>query len=77
MIALYSTVDKPGLIIKGIPSKVKSSVTEVVGELRLSSNILHYKKPKASNEGNNLHGMALTLIAAHPSGDSDGEGGRH
>ena len=59
IVELYSTLDKLGLLIEGIPSVVKSSVTEVTGELRLSSYILHYEKLKASNEGNNLKKSSL------------------
>jgi hypothetical protein len=59
IVELYSTLDKLGLLIEGIPSVVKSSVTEVTGELRLSSYILHYENLKASNEGNILKKSSL------------------
>mmetsp|Transcript_2314 Transcript_2314/g.3433 ORF Transcript_2314/g.3433 Transcript_2314/m.3433 type:complete len:205 (+) Transcript_2314:256-870(+) len=59
IVELYSTLDKLGLLIEGIPSVVKRFVTEVTGELGRSSNILHYEKLKGSNEGNNLKKSSL------------------
>ena len=59
LIEFYSTLDKLGLLIEYIPSEVKSSVTEVTGKLRLSANILHCEKLKASNEDKNLQKSSL------------------
>merc|ERR1719457_344416 len=59
VVELDSTLGKLGLLIKGVPSKVKGSVTEVTWELRFSGNIFHDEKLKSSNEGNNLEKSSL------------------
>eukprot|EP01083_Nonionella_stella_P153739 494326_1 len=62
LVQLYSTLDKLGLLVEGIPSKVKSSVTEVTWEItRLGTvgRVLHNGKLKSSNEGNNLEKSSL------------------
>jgi hypothetical protein len=59
VVKLDSTLGKLGLLIEGIPSEVKSSVTEVSRELSLSGNILHDEKLKASNECDDLKKSSL------------------
>mmetsp|Transcript_2313 Transcript_2313/g.3431 ORF Transcript_2313/g.3431 Transcript_2313/m.3431 type:complete len:205 (+) Transcript_2313:256-870(+) len=54
IVELYSTLDKLGLLIEGIPSVVKRFVTEVTGELSLSGYILHDSKLKESYEKDEL-----------------------
>jgi hypothetical protein len=59
VVQLNSTLGKLGLLIEGVPSEVKSSVTEVTRELSLSGNILHDEKLKASYECNDLKKSTL------------------
>jgi hypothetical protein len=54
-----STFGKLGLLIEGVPSEVKSSITEITRELSLSGNILHDEKLKASDESNDLEKSSL------------------
>jgi len=54
VVKLNSTLGKLGLFIKGIPSEVKSSVTEVTNEFTFSGNILHNSNLKETNEGEDL-----------------------
>ena len=54
VVELDSTLGKLGLFIEVVPSEVKSSVTEVTGELSLSSNILHNSKLKESYKEDEL-----------------------
>jgi hypothetical protein len=48
-----------GLLIEGVPSEVKSSVTEITGKLSLSSNILHVSKLEGSYEEDDLDKSSL------------------
>jgi hypothetical protein len=59
VVKLNSTLGKLGLLIEGVPSEVKRSVTEVSGELSLSGNILHDEKLKDSNECDDLKKSSL------------------
>mmetsp|Transcript_12324 Transcript_12324/g.8628 ORF Transcript_12324/g.8628 Transcript_12324/m.8628 type:complete len:220 (-) Transcript_12324:26-685(-) len=59
VVKLDSTLGKLGLLIEGVPSEVKSSVTEVTNEFSLAGNILHYSKLKSSNEGDDLEKTGL------------------
>jgi len=54
VVQLNGTLGKLGLLIEGVPSKVKSTVTEVTNELVLAGNILHDAKLKSTNEGEDL-----------------------
>ncbi|KAL7441839.1 hypothetical protein ACHAXH_005689 [Discostella pseudostelligera] len=57
IVQLNSTLGKLGLLIEGIPSKVKSTITEVTNELSGGSTVgtvLHDAKLQGTNEGNNL-----------------------
>jgi hypothetical protein len=54
IVQLNSTLGELGLLIKGVPSKVKSSITEVTDELALSSHILHHGKLEEANKGQDL-----------------------
>ena len=66
IVQFNGTLGKLGLFIEGVPSEVKSSITEVTNELVSSSfNVLHDEEFKEANEGKNLKG----------SGDRDGERG--
>ena len=58
LVELDSTLRKLGLLIEGVPSEVKSLVTEVTRELS-SSNVLHYEELKESNESDNLEKSSL------------------
>ena len=62
IVELDSTLGKLGLLIEGIPSEVKRSITEVTGEVtRLGTvgRVLHDSKLKSSNEGDNLEKSSL------------------
>ena len=58
LVELDSTLNKLGLLIEGVPSEVKSSVTEVTGELS-SSDVLHYEELEESYKSNNLEKSSL------------------
>merc|ERR1719251_790941 len=59
VVELNSTLGELGLLIEGVPSEVKRSVTEVTGELSLSGNILHDEELEGSDEGNDLEKSGL------------------
>jgi hypothetical protein len=59
VVQLDSTLGKLGLLIEGVPSEVKSSVTEVSGGLSISGNILHDEELKASYECDDLKKTSL------------------
>ena len=68
VVKLNSTLGKLGLLIEGVPSEVKSSVTEVTNELTLAGNILHDGKLQESNEGKDLKSTGnRNLKGASPS----------
>jgi hypothetical protein len=54
VVQLDGTLGKLGLLIEGIPTEVKSSVTEITNELALSGDILHDGKLEEANEGQDL-----------------------
>ena len=58
VVKLNSTLRKLGLLIEGVPSEVKSLVTEVTRELS-SGDVLHDEKLKESYEGNELEKSSL------------------
>mmetsp|Transcript_3344 Transcript_3344/g.6258 ORF Transcript_3344/g.6258 Transcript_3344/m.6258 type:complete len:215 (-) Transcript_3344:114-758(-) len=58
VVELNSTLGKLGLLIERVPSKVNETVTEVTNELS-SSDVLHDKKLKESNKGNDLEKSSL------------------
>jgi len=58
VVKLDSTLGKLGLLIEGVPSEVKSLVTEVTRELS-SGDVLHDEKLKESYEGNELEKSSL------------------
>lgn len=58
VVELDSTLGKLGLLIEGVPSEVKSLVTEVTRELS-SGDVLHDEKLKESYEGNELEKSSL------------------
>ena len=61
LVELYSALDNLGLLIEGIPSEVKSSVTKITGERRLSFSITKISRHhiKAKIYEGPLWGMAL------------------
>eukprot|EP01083_Nonionella_stella_P282697 961970_1 len=59
LVKLDSTLGKLGLLIEGVPSEVKSSVTEVTGELSLSGYVLHDSKLKESYEKDELSNSGI------------------
>ena len=54
VVQLNSTLGKLGLLIEGVPSEVKGTVTEVTNEFVLAGNILHDTELKSTNEGEDL-----------------------
>ena len=54
VVQLNSTLGKLGLLIEGVPSEVKGTVTEVTDEFVLAGNILHDTELKSTNEGEDL-----------------------
>mmetsp|Transcript_11609 Transcript_11609/g.24215 ORF Transcript_11609/g.24215 Transcript_11609/m.24215 type:complete len:205 (-) Transcript_11609:195-809(-) len=54
VVQLNGALRELGLLIKGVPAEVKSTVTEITRELSLASHILHDEELKEANEGNNL-----------------------
>ena len=68
VVQLNGTLGELGLLIEGVPSEIKGSVTEVSNELSLSGNILHDSELKESNEGKDLEGSSnRNLEGASPS----------
>eukprot|EP00562_Extubocellulus_spinifer_P035424 CAMPEP_0178700612 /NCGR_PEP_ID=MMETSP0699-20121125/11776_1 /TAXON_ID=265572 /ORGANISM="Extubocellulus spinifer, Strain CCMP396" /LENGTH=157 /DNA_ID=CAMNT_0020346977 /DNA_START=95 /DNA_END=565 /DNA_ORIENTATION=+ len=59
IVELDATLLELGLLIKGIPAKVKGTVAEITGELSLSGNILHYKNLKKADEEDHLEKSLL------------------
>eukprot|EP00804_Cyclotella_cryptica_P006194 CCRYP_015289-RC/>CCRYP_015289-RC protein AED:0.24 eAED:0.24 QI:17/-1/0/1/-1/0/1/0/220 len=54
IVQLNCTFRELGFLIKGVPSEVKGSVTEITNEFTLTSDILHDCKLKESNKGEDL-----------------------
>mmetsp|Transcript_15082 Transcript_15082/g.20537 ORF Transcript_15082/g.20537 Transcript_15082/m.20537 type:complete len:205 (-) Transcript_15082:154-768(-) len=62
VVKLNSTLGELGLLIKGVPSKVKGTITEITREitgLSTVGRVLHDEKLKEANEGNNLKKTSL------------------
>jgi hypothetical protein len=59
VVQLNTTLLELGLLVKGVPTEVKSSITEVSYEFTLSGYILHYSKLKSSYESYNLEKSSL------------------
>mmetsp|Transcript_15081 Transcript_15081/g.20532 ORF Transcript_15081/g.20532 Transcript_15081/m.20532 type:complete len:260 (-) Transcript_15081:3-782(-) len=62
VVELNGALGKLGLLIKGVPSKVKGTITEVSREVTGFSTVgrvLHDEKLKEANEGNNLKKTSL------------------
>ena len=78
VVQLNSTLGKLGLLIEGVPSEVKSTVTEITNEVSGGGTVgavLHDTKLKSSNEGNNLSKSgAGDGIGSGDGGPSVGEG---
>eukprot|EP00566_Odontella_aurita_P025569 CAMPEP_0113540444 /NCGR_PEP_ID=MMETSP0015_2-20120614/8483_1 /TAXON_ID=2838 /ORGANISM="Odontella" /LENGTH=112 /DNA_ID=CAMNT_0000440247 /DNA_START=324 /DNA_END=659 /DNA_ORIENTATION=+ /assembly_acc=CAM_ASM_000160 len=54
VVELDGSLGELGLLIEGVPAEIKGSVTEVPGELSLSSDILHDAKLKSTDEKEEL-----------------------
>ncbi len=60
VVELDGTLGKLGLLVKGVPSKVKGSVAEVTDEFVSGSlNVLHDEEFEGGNKGNNLQKSGL------------------
>jgi hypothetical protein len=59
VVQLNTTLLELGLLIKGVPTEVKSPITEVTYEFTLTGYILHYSKLKSSYESYNLEKSSL------------------
>uniref|UniRef100_A0A7S4N1G3 Uncharacterized protein n=1 Tax=Odontella aurita TaxID=265563 RepID=A0A7S4N1G3_9STRA len=59
VVELDGTLGELGLLIEGVPSKIKGAVAEVAGELSLSSDILHDAKLKSTDEKEELDEASL------------------
>ena len=54
VVELDSALGSLGLLVEGVPAEVKGTITEVTGELSLTSNILHDSELQESNEKEDL-----------------------
>jgi hypothetical protein len=62
IVELNGTLGNLGFLIKGVPAKVKSAVTEVTREvtgLSTVGRVLHYEELKEADEGNDLEKTGL------------------
>ena len=72
VVKLNSTLGGLGLLVEGVPSEVKCTVTEVTREFSLTSDILHYSKLQESNEQKDLQKTSRRNLGK--SGDTGGDG---